>query len=201
MGSEVLRGIGWVTNFVRWYSTERLHSGLNFVAPDRYLVETSPSSRLVTHVYGRARAKHPERWSGGTAKGDNEGARGTASVARAEAPRRAMMRRRREGATRKHCDGARRQGDRRRRATPGRKPPRVLELTDNQKLAVRADDVVGWAVRGNAVRGLLAHGAAFMDPTGPQIRRLVRGFRRRGLGRPRGWGRRGGRLRSCRRGR
>ena len=88
MGSEVLRGIGWVTNFVRWYSTEHLHSGLNFVAPDRYLVETSPSSRLVTHVCGRARAKHPERWSGGTAKGDNEG-RG--------APRRLRARRHRDG--------------------------------------------------------------------------------------------------------
>ena len=28
-----------------------------------------------------------------------------------------------------------------------RKPPRVLEVTENQKLAVRADDVVGWVGR------------------------------------------------------
>ena len=28
-----------------------------------------------------------------------------------------------------------------------RKPPRVLEVTENQKLAVRADDVVGWIGR------------------------------------------------------
>jgi len=28
-----------------------------------------------------------------------------------------------------------------------RKPPRVLEVTENQKLAVRVDDVVGWVGR------------------------------------------------------
>jgi len=28
-----------------------------------------------------------------------------------------------------------------------RKPPRMLEVTENQKLAVRADDVVGWVGR------------------------------------------------------
>ena len=57
----------WVTEFVRWYNTEHLHSGLNFVTPDdRYFGRDAGILAARHHVYTRAREKHPERWSGET---------------------------------------------------------------------------------------------------------------------------------------
>src|SRR4029077_868647 len=57
----------WVTRFVRWYNTEHLHSGLNFVTPeDRYYGRDTALLAARHAVYERARQKHPERWSGST---------------------------------------------------------------------------------------------------------------------------------------
>ena len=57
----------WVANFVRWYNTKHLHSGLNFVTPDdRYFGRDAAILAARHRVYTRARAKHPERWSGET---------------------------------------------------------------------------------------------------------------------------------------
>jgi putative transposase len=57
----------WVTNFVHWYNTERLHSGLNFVTPDdRYFGRDAFILAARRRAYSCARAKYPERWSGET---------------------------------------------------------------------------------------------------------------------------------------
>ena len=54
----------WVGKFVKWYNTEHLHSGINFITPyqrhyglDKEIME----NRI--KVYEEAKAKHPERWS------------------------------------------------------------------------------------------------------------------------------------------
>jgi transposase InsO family protein len=58
---------GFVERFVCWYNHEHLHSGIRFVTPntrhegaDREILDHR------TEVYERARARHPERWSGET---------------------------------------------------------------------------------------------------------------------------------------
>jgi putative transposase len=57
----------WVTEFVRWYNTEHLHSGLNFVTPDDRYFRRDATLLAERHlVYERARRKHPERWQGAT---------------------------------------------------------------------------------------------------------------------------------------
>lgn len=57
----------WVSNFVRWYNTEHLHSGLNFVTPnDRYSGRDHAILAARHRVYCKARMRHPERWSGET---------------------------------------------------------------------------------------------------------------------------------------
>lgn len=55
----------WVKKFVTWYNQTHLHSGINFVTPyqrhyglDKSIMENRRK------VYEKARAKHPERWSG-----------------------------------------------------------------------------------------------------------------------------------------
>jgi len=57
----------WVTHFVRWYNTEHLHSGLNFVTPeDRHAGRDAALLARRHHVYLKARALRPERWSQNT---------------------------------------------------------------------------------------------------------------------------------------
>ena len=54
----------WVGKFVKWYNTEHLHSGINFITPyQRHygLDEKIMENRI--KVYEEAKAKHPERWS------------------------------------------------------------------------------------------------------------------------------------------
>jgi transposase InsO family protein len=54
----------WVTRFVRWYNTEHLHSGLNFVTPeDRHASRDAALLARRHQVYLKARALRPERWS------------------------------------------------------------------------------------------------------------------------------------------
>lgn len=57
----------WVTLFVRWYNTEHLHSGVNFVTPaDRHAGREDAIFARRRKVYEAARRRHPERWSGST---------------------------------------------------------------------------------------------------------------------------------------
>ncbi len=57
----------WVAFFVRWYNTEHLHSGINFVSPeDRHEGREDAIFDRRRRVYEAARRRHPERWSGGT---------------------------------------------------------------------------------------------------------------------------------------
>jgi len=59
----------WVALFVRWYNTEHLHSGINFVTPeDRHAGREEPIFAQRRDVYEAARRQHPERWSRGTRK-------------------------------------------------------------------------------------------------------------------------------------
>ena len=57
----------WVGAFVRWYNTTHLHSAIRFVTPeDRHAGQDLALLAGRHRVYERARARHPERWSGNT---------------------------------------------------------------------------------------------------------------------------------------
>jgi len=57
----------WVTDFVRWYNTVHLHSGIRFVTPaDRHAGRDAEILAQRQAVYVAARARRPERWSGHT---------------------------------------------------------------------------------------------------------------------------------------
>ena len=57
----------WVQSFVQWYNTEHRHSAIRFVTPDqRHRGEDKALLAERHRVYQRARAAHPERWSGRT---------------------------------------------------------------------------------------------------------------------------------------
>ena len=59
----------WVAGFVRWYNTEHLHSGINFVTPNqRHEGREDAIFARRRQVYATARQAHPERWSGSTRK-------------------------------------------------------------------------------------------------------------------------------------
>lgn len=62
----------WVAEFVAWYNTEHLHSGISFVTPDAR--HAGADEAILAHrreVYARARQRHPERWSRGTRRWDH----------------------------------------------------------------------------------------------------------------------------------
>ncbi len=57
----------WVHAFVRWYNTTHLHSAIQFVTPaDRHAGHDLALLTARHTVYERARARHPERWTGNT---------------------------------------------------------------------------------------------------------------------------------------
>jgi putative transposase len=57
----------WVTEFVRWYNQEHLHSAIKFVTPEqRHKGLDAAILAQREKVYQQAKAKHPERWSGNT---------------------------------------------------------------------------------------------------------------------------------------
>lgn len=59
--------MAWVERFVHWYNTEHRHSAIRFVTPEQR--HQGLDEKLLNHrhqVYQKARAKHPERWSGKT---------------------------------------------------------------------------------------------------------------------------------------
>ncbi len=54
----------WVGNFVKWYNTEHLHSGINFVTPeDRHEGRDILILEKRKLIYEQARLKNPTRWS------------------------------------------------------------------------------------------------------------------------------------------
>lgn len=57
----------WVENFVKWYNTEHLHSGINFVTPeDRHQGRDTLILEKRKAVYEQARNQNPKRWSAET---------------------------------------------------------------------------------------------------------------------------------------
>jgi len=55
----------WVAAFVHWYNNEHLHSAIRFVTPaNRHSGRELEILEIRKHAYKRARARHPERWSG-----------------------------------------------------------------------------------------------------------------------------------------
>jgi putative transposase len=57
----------WVSEFVIWYNTKHLHSGINFVTPDsKHKLEDVKILKLRNVIYLNAKAKNPNRWSGKT---------------------------------------------------------------------------------------------------------------------------------------
>lgn len=56
----------WTLRFTRWYNHEHKHRNLKFVSPaQRHAGVDAAIFQQRTAVYEAARAKHPERWSGG----------------------------------------------------------------------------------------------------------------------------------------
>ena len=57
----------WMEEFVNWYNTEHLHSGLKFVTPQqRHTGEDQLILQKRHRVYELAKRQKPERWSGNT---------------------------------------------------------------------------------------------------------------------------------------
>lgn len=55
----------WMETFVKWYNTEHLHSGINFVTPQsKHLGLDHEILKNRTQVYEKAKEKNPIRWSG-----------------------------------------------------------------------------------------------------------------------------------------
>jgi len=55
----------WVYSFVNWYNDTHRHSGIKFVTPNqRHNGEDIELLQKRTELYIKAKAKHPERWSG-----------------------------------------------------------------------------------------------------------------------------------------
>jgi len=62
----------WVGEFVRWYNEEHRHSAIRFVTPnERHAGLDIPILAQRKVVYERAKAKHPNRWSGKTRNWDH----------------------------------------------------------------------------------------------------------------------------------
>lgn len=57
----------WVKEFVIWYNTEHLHSGINFVTPEsKHAGDDVAILSRREKVYAEAKTKNPKRWSGST---------------------------------------------------------------------------------------------------------------------------------------
>lgn len=61
----------WMEIFVKWYNTEHLHSGINFVTPvSKHLGLDIELLKNRNEVYEKAKQKNPIRWSGKTRNWD-----------------------------------------------------------------------------------------------------------------------------------
>lgn len=57
----------WVQEFVVWYNTEQLHSGINFVTPEsKHAGNDAQILEKRGKVYAEAKKRNPARWSGST---------------------------------------------------------------------------------------------------------------------------------------
>lgn len=55
----------WIKKYIHWYNTEHRHSGIGFVTPEqRRCGEDIAILEKRRDTYAKARAEHPERWSG-----------------------------------------------------------------------------------------------------------------------------------------
>ena len=65
--AQVTDARNWVTGLVEWYNHEHRHSAIRFVTPGQRH-EGLDENLLVKRkaIYGTARAKNPQRWSGDT---------------------------------------------------------------------------------------------------------------------------------------
>lgn len=55
----------WVAEFVRWYNHQHLHSGIKFLSPyQRHYGLDIEIMKTRKETYLKAKAEHPERWSG-----------------------------------------------------------------------------------------------------------------------------------------
>ena len=62
--NSIEKAIAWVDDFVTWYNTQHLHSGIHFVTPeDRHNGFDSAILENRKRVYEKAKSKRPERWS------------------------------------------------------------------------------------------------------------------------------------------
>jgi putative transposase len=62
--SSIEEAEAWVTEFVRWYNTEHLHSGIGFVTPEcRHHGEDVLILEKRRRVYELARRQNPSRWT------------------------------------------------------------------------------------------------------------------------------------------
>ena len=62
----------WVKDFVHWYNTEHLHSGIKFVSPiDRHNGKDIEILSKRKDVYEKAKSNNPNRWSGETRNWDS----------------------------------------------------------------------------------------------------------------------------------
>ena len=63
--------IAWMNKFVKWYNTEHLHSGINFVTPQsKHQGCDIEILKNRNEIYKNAQAKNPNRWSGETRNWD-----------------------------------------------------------------------------------------------------------------------------------
>ncbi len=61
----------WVREFIEWYNTEHLHSGIRFTTPEsRHCGEDILILKNRKAVYETARENNPNRWSGKTRNWD-----------------------------------------------------------------------------------------------------------------------------------
>lgn len=61
----------WMKIFVKWYNSEHLHSGINFVTPaSKHLGLDVELLKNRNEVYEKAKGKNPNRWSGKTRNWD-----------------------------------------------------------------------------------------------------------------------------------
>lgn len=59
----------WMACFVDWYHNAHRHSGIGFVTPmQRRKGEDGEIMKMRRETYAKAKARHPERWSGNTRK-------------------------------------------------------------------------------------------------------------------------------------
>lgn len=64
--ADLTEAQAWVDDFVSWYNTEHLHSGIRFVTPeDRHHRRDEEILEKRRRIYESARCRRPERWSAG----------------------------------------------------------------------------------------------------------------------------------------